>query len=83
VFRQKSNRYEFKKFGGIFEADGDVLQFHHFVRREELVVPSLVYKCVAYGLQPMFPNIELILKIFLTILLSNASGGRSLSALKR
>jgi hypothetical protein len=42
-----------------------------------------MYKLILRGLQSTFPNVETILKIYLTIPISNASGERSLSVLKR
>lgn len=47
--------------------------------------PGKWYKLIVTndGLKETFPNLETILKIFLTIPISNASGERSFSALKR
>jgi hypothetical protein len=42
-----------------------------------------MYKLILRGLQSTFPNVETILKIYLTIPISNASGERSFSVLRR
>lgn len=42
-----------------------------------------MYKFVNEGLRSTFPNVETILKIFLTMPISNASAERSFSVLKR
>jgi len=42
-----------------------------------------MYNIIRNGLQSTFPNVETILKIFLTLPICNASGERTFSVLKR
>lgn len=45
--------------------------------------PTELYKLINNGLSATFPNVKTILQIFMTLPISNASGERSFSALKR
>ncbi|KAB0805389.1 hypothetical protein PPYR_02359 [Photinus pyralis] len=63
----------------------EVIHFLQYIKEEDVPTrdPGRLYKIVIDGLQSTFPNIETILKIFLTMPISNASGERSFSVLKR
>uniref|UniRef100_A0A0K0DZX3 Dimer_Tnp_hAT domain-containing protein n=1 Tax=Strongyloides stercoralis TaxID=6248 RepID=A0A0K0DZX3_STRER len=61
----------------------ELIQFIAFIKEENVTDPVGMYKLIIGGLQSTFPNVETILKIFLTIPISNASGERSFSTLKR
>lgn len=61
----------------------EIIHFIKFINRENIVDPHEMYKILIDGLKSTFPNVETILKIFLTMPISNASGERSFSVLKR
>lgn len=61
----------------------EVTHFICYVKGENITNPADMYKLIIGGLQSTFPNVETVLKIFLTIPISNASGERSFSVLKR
>lgn len=67
--------------------EDELRHFLHFIDNEEAVCPSRsptdLYKCLHDGLQATFPNVDTILKKILTIPVTNASGERSFSLLKR
>lgn len=61
-------------------------EVRHFVmhaKAEKLQTPVEMYQLILGGLKSTFPNVETILRIFMTIPVSNASGERSFSVLKR
>jgi hypothetical protein len=58
-------------------------QFLIFAKKDNAKCPSEMYKLILRGSQSTFPNVETILKIYLTIPISNASGERSFSVLTR
>jgi hypothetical protein len=55
----------------------EVRQFLIFAKQDNAKCPSEMCKLILHGLQSTFPNVETILKIYLTIPISNASGERS------
>jgi hypothetical protein len=61
----------------------ELLQFLRFTKQESVQTPSDIYKILTQGLKATFPNVETILRIYLTIPISNATGERTFSALKR
>lgn len=61
----------------------EFIQFQSFAKEMKLSNPEDMYKLIIDGLSSTFPNVETILKIFLTIPICNASGERSFSVLKR
>lgn len=67
----------------------ELKHFRHFLsvmgQDQHSADPEKWYKLLVNsdGLKETFPNVETILKIFLTLPVSNASGERSFSALKR
>lgn len=61
----------------------ELFHFLEFVKEEQMDNPVDMYKCLNDGLRSTFPNVEIILKIFLTMPITNASGERSFSVLKR
>lgn len=61
----------------------EVTHFICYVKGENITNPADMYKLIIGGLQSTFPNVETVLKIFQTIPISNASGERSFSVLKR
>jgi hypothetical protein len=61
----------------------EVRQFLIFAKQDNAKCPSEMYKLILCGLLSTFPNVETILKIYLTIPISNASGELSFSVLKR
>lgn len=67
----------------------ELKHFRHFLsvmgQDQHSAEPEKWYKLLVNsdGLKETFPNVETILKIFLTLPVSNASGERSFSALKR
>ena len=64
----------------IFE--DELAQFLILAKNESITNPIDMYQLVVRGLQSTFPNVETILRIYLTIPISNASGERSFSVLK-
>jgi hypothetical protein len=70
---------------------GELSQFHAYVQAKvgsNERVPSIthqeLYKIIIQdGLQCVFPNTEVILRLFLTLMVTNCSGERSFSQLKR
>ncbi|GFS36762.1 integrase catalytic domain-containing protein [Nephila pilipes] len=67
-----------------FIFDNELDQFLLFLKenKDTMNTPVEIYR-VAKEMVSTFPNVEILLKIFLTILISNASGERSFSVLKR
>lgn len=71
------------------DVDSDILkneltQFLFFCKEENVSGPNDMYSLISkFDLKSTFPNIEIILRIFLTVPISNASGERSFSVLKR
>ena len=65
----------------MFEDELD--QFMILAKNENITNLFDMYQLVVRGLQSTFPNVETILRIYLTIPISNASGERSFSVLKR
>ncbi|GBN66677.1 Zinc finger MYM-type protein 1 [Araneus ventricosus] len=61
----------------------EVKHFIKYTKNEKVTNPMHMYKLIKDGLQSTFPNVETILKIFLTLPICNASGERSFSVLKR
>ena len=61
----------------------EVLHFIKYVQEENVCNPVEMYRLLVDGLQSTFPNVETILRIFLTMPVCNASGERSFSVLKR
>ena len=61
----------------------EVLHFIKYVQEENVSNPVEMYRLLVDGLQSTFPNVETILRIFLTMPVCNASGERSFSVLKR
>lgn len=61
----------------------EVIHFLNFCAEESVSGPFEMYRLIANGLQSTFPNVETVLKNFLTMPISNASGERTFSALKR
>ncbi|CAF1980839.1 unnamed protein product [Rotaria magnacalcarata] len=61
----------------------EVLHFIKYVQEENVCNPVEMYRLLVDGLQSTFPNVETILRIFLTMPVCNASGERSFSLLKR
>lgn len=61
----------------------EMSQFISFAKEEHVDNPIDMYKLLIGGLESTFPNVETILKIFLTLPICNASGERSFSVLKR
>jgi hypothetical protein len=54
-----------------------------YLKSENITNPIEMYKLLIGDLQCSFPNVETILRIFLTLPICNASGERSFSILKR
>lgn len=65
--------------------EDELRHFLHFIKSHEnnQHSPVEMYQIVQDGLSGIFPNVETILKIILTLPVSNASAERSFSALKR
>ena len=63
--------------------EDELAQFLVLAKNENVTNPIDMYQLVIRGLQSTFPNVETILRIYLTIPISNASGERSFSVLKR
>lgn len=61
----------------------ELLQFLSYAKEQGLQSPTKMYEHLVRGLKSTFPNVETLLRIYLTIPISNASGERSFSALKR
>lgn len=61
----------------------EIKHFLNYTKDENISDPFSMYKHINNGLRSTFPNVETILKIFLTLPVSNASGERSFSVLKR
>ncbi|XP_031329798.1 zinc finger MYM-type protein 1-like [Photinus pyralis] len=61
----------------------ELKQFLKYTWEEKITDPRLMYEAIVDGLKSTFPNVETILKIFLTIPICNATGERSFSTLKR
>ncbi|XP_031335363.1 zinc finger MYM-type protein 1-like [Photinus pyralis] len=62
----------------------ELLQFLAYAKEECLYSPMKMYEhLILCGLKSTFPNVETLLRIYHTIPISNASGERSFSALKR
>lgn len=61
----------------------ELIQFLAYVNEENIISAADMYATVNDGLRSTFPNTETILKIFLTMPMTNASGERSFSVLKR
>jgi len=75
-----------------FESDltSELLQFSSFLERNifehpsQMTVEARMFQVVsAPGLRETFPNVDLLMRIYLTILVTNCSGERSFSTLKR
>jgi len=65
------------------EIKDELDQFMILAKNENITNLFDMYQLVVRGLQSTFPNVETILRIYLTIPISNASGERSFSVLKR
>lgn len=61
----------------------EMRHFLSYAKEENISDPFSMYKHINNGLRSTFPNVETILKIFLTLPVNNASGERSFSVLKR
>ncbi|CAH0563142.1 unnamed protein product [Brassicogethes aeneus] len=61
----------------------EVIHFIKYAKEENVSDPVNMYKLLKDVLQSTFPNVETILRIFLTMPICNASGERSFSVLKR
>lgn len=61
----------------------EVLQWLRFTKEMNITSPTEMYKAIITSLRSTFPNVETILKIFLTIPVCNATAERSFSVLKR
>jgi hypothetical protein len=61
----------------------ELIQFLNLTEEEEIDRPLEMYKLLLNGLRSTFRNTKRILKIFLTMPVSNASGEHSFSVLKR
>jgi hypothetical protein len=51
----------------------ELTHFIHFAKNENLNSPSLIYEAIQAGLVSPFPNVDIILKIFLSIPVSNVT----------
>lgn len=66
------------------ELDEELLQFLLLCKSQNLTLPSDMLRFIkTTKIVSTFPNMEIILRIFLTLPVSNASGERSFSVLKR
>jgi hypothetical protein len=61
----------------------EIVHFVAYLKSENITNPIEMYKLLIGDLQCTFPNVETILRIFLTLPICNASGERSFSVLKR
>jgi hypothetical protein len=61
----------------------EIKHFLILARKEHLWSPAEMYNFLQHGLKSTFPSVETLLRIYLTIPISNATGERSFSALKR
>lgn len=61
----------------------ELIQFLAYVNEENIISAADMYATVNDGFRSTFPNIETILKIFLIIPMTNTSGERFFSVLKR
>ncbi|XP_067119565.1 zinc finger MYM-type protein 1-like [Centruroides vittatus] len=66
------------------ELDEELLQFKLICKSQNLTLPSDMLKFInSTKIVSTFPNTEILLRIYLTLPISNASGERSFSVLKR
>jgi hypothetical protein len=69
------------------DLENEIIQFKtivkHFSEEEKLSMHSLLEALTKSKLNDSFPNVEIALKLFVSIPCSNASGERSFSVLKR